>query len=154
MARELHVLCVHGIAHGDADAEMPPTWTAAISSGIRRWSPDLDVHVDFLKYDDLFDHAPLNVLTYGEALARLMASGVIHGIGDWFAGTRGLGDVPDTIRWTAGMIAQWASEDDLRGQLRDRLLEWMQAKEYDVVCAHSLGSLISYDAFARNPGDI
>jgi hypothetical protein len=151
MARKLNVLCVHGIAHGDADTQLPPAWTAAIVAGLQRWNPQLEVHADFLRYDDLFDHAPLNVLTYGEALAKLMASGVIHGIGDRFAGTRGLGDVPDLIRWTAGMIAQWASEDDLRERLRNRVLEWMQATDYDVVCAHSLGSLIAYDTFARNP---
>ncbi len=151
MAREIQILCVHGVAHGDADALLAPTWTDAITAGIRRWNPDLAVRTDFLRYDDLFDHAPLNALVYGEALAKLMASGIIHGIGDWFAGTRGLEDVPDRVRWTAGMIAQWASEDDLRERLRARLLAAMQAKEYDVVCAHSLGSLVSYDAFARNP---
>jgi hypothetical protein len=154
VARDLNILCVHGVAHGDADALLAPSWTDAISAGIRRWNPQLAVHADFLRYDDLFDHAPLNALVYGEALAKLMASGVIHGIGDWFAGTRGLGDVPDKVRWTAGMIAQWASEDDLRGGLRKRLLEAMEAKGYDVVCAHSLGSLIAYDAFAREPAAI
>jgi len=151
MAREIHVLAVHGIAHGDADAHLVPSWTEAIDTGIRRWNPDAAVGIDFLRYDDLFDHAPLNFLVYGEALAKLMASGVIHGIGDWFAGTRGLEDIPDRIRWTAGMIAQWASEDDLRERLRARLLAAMQLKDYDAVCAHSLGSLVSYDTFARNP---
>jgi len=154
MARTLSILCIHGVAHGDADALLALSWTDAITTGIRRWNPDLEVHVDFLKYDDLFDHAPLNALTYGEAVANLMASGVIHGIGDWFAGTRGLEEVPDAIRWTAGMIAQWASEDELRQRLRDRLQEAMDGKDYDVVCAHSLGSLISYDTFARDPGAI
>jgi hypothetical protein len=114
----------------------------------------MQVTVDFLQYDDLFDHAPLNILTYGAALAKLMASGIIHGIGDAFSGTRGLEDVPDLVRWTAGMIAQWSSEDDLRAQLRKRLLDAMAAKSYDVVCAHSLGSLVAYDAFARNPNAI
>src|SRR4051812_1072678 len=128
VAREIRILCVHGVAHGDADALLAPTWTDAITAGIRRWNPDLAVRADFLRYDDLFDHAPLNALVYGEALAKLMASGIIHGIGDWFAGTRGLEDVPDRVRWTAGMIAQWASEDDLRERLRARLLAAMQAK--------------------------
>jgi hypothetical protein len=105
-----------------------------------------------VRYDDLFDHAPLNPLVYGEAMARLMASGVVHGIGDLISGTRGLFDLPDQIRWTAGMIAQWASEDPLRAALRRRLLQALQTGEPDVVCAHSLGSLICYDTFRRNPG--
>jgi hypothetical protein len=83
-----------------------------------------------------------------------MASGVIHGLGDMMGGARALSDVPDLIRWTAGMIAQWASEDDLRDALRKRLLAKMKEKDYAVVCAHSLGSLLSYDTFARNPDAI
>ena len=59
-----------------------PSWTDALASDIRRWNPEMEVTVDFLQYDDLFDHAPLNILTYGAALAKLMASGIIHGIGD------------------------------------------------------------------------
>ena len=90
MARQLSILCVHGIGHGDADEDL-----ALLEPGDRRrhpaLEPDLDVAFDFLSYDDLFDHAPLNLLTYGEAVARLMASGILHGIGDRFAGTRGLG---------------------------------------------------------------
>src|SRR5436190_23551034 len=103
MARQLSILCVHGIGHGDADEAMPKWWTEAITTDIHRWDADLQVEVDFLRYDDLFDHAPLDMAVYGEALARLMASGILHGIGDFFADTRGLGDVPDLIRWTAGM---------------------------------------------------
>ena len=153
MARQIAVLCVHGIGHGDADATLQPSWTDSIESDIRRWNPDAHVDVEFLKYDDLFEQAHLNPITYGVAVAKLIASGVIHGLGDQ-VGTRGLEDVPSLVRWTAGMIAQWASEDDLRAKLRARLLAKMQAKSYDVVCAHSLGSLVSYDTFARNPDAI
>jgi hypothetical protein len=154
MAAPLSILCIHGVAHGDADADLAPAWTRAIVDDIRRWRPDAEVALDFLAYDDLFDHAPLNMLTYAEALARLMASGAIHGLGDMMGGARALSGIPDLIRWTAGMIAQWASEDDLRDALRKRLLAKMKEKDYAVVCAHSLGSLLSYDTFARNPDAI
>jgi metacaspase-1 len=50
------------------------------------------------------------------------------------------------------MIAQWASEDDLRDALRTLVSEKLNAQSYDVVCAHSLGSLVCYDTFRRNPG--
>ena len=151
MADALSILCIHGIAHGDADTRLKPSWTGAIASDIERWKPDPAPAIDFLEFDDLFDHAPLNAAVYAEAFARLMASGAIHGLGDMLGGARALADIPDTIRWTAGMIAQWASEDGLRDALRKRLLAKMGEKEYDVVCAHSLGSLLSYDTFARNP---
>ncbi|HSN20800.1 MAG TPA: caspase family protein [Usitatibacter sp.] len=154
MAAPLSILCIHGVAHGDADSTLAPKWTEAIRRDIHRWQPDLEVKLDFLAYDDLFDHAPLNLAVYGEAFARLMASGAIHGLGEMLGGERAFGDIPELIRWTAGMIAQWAAEDELRDALRKRVLQAMKEEDYGVVCAHSLGSLISYDAFARNPDAI
>jgi metacaspase-1 len=150
MPDKISVLCVHGIGHGDEDALLVPSWTQAITENLQRWNPVVALRCDFLPYDELFDHAPLNPVTYGEAVAKLLASGVIHGIGDLFPGSRGLFDLPEQIRWTAGMIAQWSSEDGLRAALRNRILSQMNATGYDVVCAHSLGSLVCYDTFRRN----
>jgi metacaspase-1 len=147
----LSILCIHGVGHGDTDATLRPSWTTAITADLHRWNPQLDVELDFLEYDDLFDHAPLNPIVVGEALARLLASGVVHGSADLVAHTRGLLDVPEEIRWTAGMIAQWASEDRLRERLRERVLDTMSDRRYDAVLAHSLGSLVSYDTFRRSP---
>lgn len=152
MPDRLSVLCVHGIGHGDADAALKPSWTDAITQDLHRWKPDLAVELDFLPYDDLFAHAPLNPVVYGEALTKVLASGVVHGVGDLLTGARGLFDIPDQVRWTAGMIAQWASEDDLRNALRRRVLAQLNAKAFDLVAAHSLGSLVCYDTFRRNPG--
>jgi hypothetical protein len=152
MPHPISILCVHGIGHGDVDPALEPSWTEAIAQGLHRWSPDLAVNFEFLRYDDLFDHAPLDPVTYAKAVTELLASGVVHGVGDLFPGARGLFDLPDQIRWTAGMVAQWASEEDLRARLRARVLEALKGKSYDGVCAHSLGSLICYDAFGRNPG--
>jgi hypothetical protein len=154
MATKLSILCVHGVGHGDADAALAPAWTDAISTNLRRWSPALELDFDFLRYDDLFDHAPLNGKVYAAALARLLASGLVHGLGDLFPSTRGLFDVPDQIRWTAGMIAQWASEDALRAALRQRVLKKLQERAFTVICAHSLGSLVCYDTLRRNPGGL
>jgi hypothetical protein len=146
-----NILCVHGIGHGDADPTLVPSWTESITANIQRWNPTAAVACDFVKYDDLFDHAPLDAVTYGKAFARLLASGVIHGFGGLIPGSRGIFDLPEQIRWTAGMIAQWGSEDDLRARLRARVLRDLGSKSYDVVAAHSLGSLICYDTFRRNP---
>ena len=82
MPDALSILCIHGVGHGDADALLEPSWRAAIGAGIGRWRPAPEPRIDFLAYDDLFDHAPLNMAVYAEAFARLMASGAIHGIGE------------------------------------------------------------------------
>lgn len=151
MARTISVLCIHGIGHGDADPDLQQSWTDTITAGLTAWDQETTVACDFLLYDDLFEQAPLNPVTYGSAFAKLLASGVIHGIGDLFTRERGLFELPDKIRWTAGMVAQWISEEQLREKARTLILKKLQAGDYGVVCAHSLGSLLCYDTFLRNP---
>ena len=149
----ISVLCVHGVGHGDVDPNLESSWTTAISDGLAAWDPPLQGNVtcDFLKYDPLFDKAPLNPVTYAKALASALASGVVHGVGDLFRRDRGLFEFPDTVRWTAGMVAQWVSDEKLRDDACKLVLTKVQAGTYDVVCAHSLGSLICYDTFLKNP---
>ena len=104
MTKPLSILCVHGVGHGDLDSDLPGSWTRVINDGLLAWDPSLqgEITCDFLMYDKLFERAPLNSVTYGKAFAELVASGVEHGIGDFFSRERGLFDVPDKIRWTAG----------------------------------------------------
>jgi hypothetical protein len=153
MAKSISVLCVHGVGHGDVDPDLAQSWTKAITDGLTAWDAGLEgaVACDLLQYDPLFEKAPLNPVTYGHAFASLLASGVVHGIGDLFTRERGLLEVPDKVRWTAGMVAQWVSEETLREAARNFVLAKMQTGNYDVVCAHSLGSLICYDTFLLNP---
>lgn len=156
MGTSISVLCVHGVGHGDVDPTLKSSWTKAITDGLTTWNPNLKnaVTCDFLQYDPLFEKAPLNAVSYAHAFASLLASGVEHGIGDLFSRERGLFDIPDKVRWTAGMVAQWVSDEDLRNDAQDFILRKLQADQYDVICAHSLGSLICYDTFLRNPSMI
>jgi hypothetical protein len=154
MPNSISILCVHGVGHGDVDPELVPSWTGAITRAIQRWNPNLTPTLDFLDYDKLFEDAPHNPLTYAEAFARLLASGVTQAIGGLFRRERGLLDLPKQARWTAGMVAQWVSDEALRRKSRDRLLAAMHARPYDAVFAHSLGSLVCYDTFRRNPAAI
>ena len=84
MAKPLSILCVHGIGHGDIDPDLEGSWSKAICDGLVAWNPDLQgaITCDFLKYDSLFEQAPLDSTSYAQAFAELLASGVIHGIGD------------------------------------------------------------------------
>ncbi len=156
MAKSISVLCVHGVGHGDQDTDLASSWTKVINDGLLAWDSSLqgEITCDFLMYDKLFEKAPLNSVTYAKAFAELIASGVMHGIGDFFSRERGLFEVPDKIRWTAGMVAQWVSDQQLRSDARDRILEKMSEKNYDLVCAHSLGSLLCYDTFLNQPAAI
>jgi hypothetical protein len=151
MGKPLSILCVHGVGHGEADPNLQPSWSDAISRGLQAWDPAIAVSVNFLRYDALFEREPPDAAAYGEAMAKILASSVLHGVGDLFTRRRALFNLPDQIRWTAGMVGQWVSDDKLRKDLRDTVLDELRAKRYDVVCAHSLGSLICYDTFTRNP---
>jgi hypothetical protein len=145
----LRILCIHGVGHGDTDPQLIPSWTDAITQGIQRWSPEQGVECEFLFYDDLFAGAPLDAATVTEALAKLTLSGVVHGLGDLLGLSRDFGGLQATLRWTAGMVAQWADDADLRAAARKRVLDKTNEFDPNLIVAHSLGSLISYDAFAR-----
>lgn len=158
-ARPLTVLCVHGIGGQERDLRWQEDWREVIRDGVTTWSPDREIDVQFLAYDDLFQKAPMNALRTAEAVAKLLGSGIWHGIGDLFhrdrgiaAPSRGLGDLTETMRWTAGMVVQWAENDGLRRKTRDRVLQGMKEHDPDIVLAHSLGSLVAYDTFLRDAG--
>lgn len=153
MGKPISVLCIHGVGHGDVNPDLESSWKTVISDGLSEYNPSLKdaVTCDFLKYDALFDKASINSFTYGNALKNLLSSGVVHSIGNLFKRDRGLFEIPDKIRWTAGMVAQWVSNEKLREDACNLVLAQMKLVNYDVVCAHSLGSLICYDTFLRNP---
>jgi hypothetical protein len=144
----MKALCVHGIGRAEADLDgWWPDWQAAISEGVSRpASPPPGL--DYLPYDDLFE-GPLGNLSYADFAKAfwLLSNGV-------FRRSRGLFDFlefSDTTRWYAGMVVVWINDESLRAALRDRFTEKFRAFDPDVVFAHSLGSLIAYDAFAHDP---
>jgi hypothetical protein len=151
MPNTLSVLCVHGVGHEEADPDFKSAWIGVITDALKSWNKNLTVKVDFLDFDTLFQAAPYGGEVYAEAMAKLLASGLVHAIGDLFTRQRGLVDIPEKVRWTAGMVAQWGSDDKLRQQTRDVLLSQLKQGQYDIVLAHSLGSLIAYDTFIHKP---
>jgi len=150
MSTRLSLLCVHGVGHAEIDAGFQQAWSKAITRAIESVDQDVQLTIDFVRYDDLFDKAPLNPLTYAAAAAKLLASAVAHGITDLLSGSRGIGDIPAVIKWTAGMVAQWSTDEQLRKDLRQLIIDKIGAKTYDMVLAHSLGSLICYDTFLHD----
>lgn len=146
------ILCVHGVGDHHTNSNWQEGWKRPIVESLQRWNPACRPEVDFLLYDDLFQGAPLNAATYAEALSRLGWSGIVHGIGDLFGRSRGLGGLPEVVRWTAGMVAQWAENEKLRIEARKRIREHVNQFDPRVICAHSLGSLLCYDTFVHEEG--
>jgi metacaspase-1 len=129
MSANISILAVHGIGHGKADPQLQAGWTAAITRSLQGWDPDVAVEIDFLAYDELFEHAPLNLAVYLKAVAELAKSGIVHGVEDLSGRSRGLlGTISEKIKWTVGMVAQWATENDLRKQSRNALLNSLRTE--------------------------
>jgi metacaspase-1 len=141
----MKILCIHGIGHQEAPATKPvwePQWRAALSNNLPGLSPEDDI--DFLDYDGLFE-GPLAKLSYSDFLSAFgrLAGGLL-------TRPRALLEFSDTTRWTAGMVVVWVNQADLRQQLQELLLTKLGQFVPDVICAHSLGSLIAYDTFSTN----
>lgn len=143
----LKILLVHGVGHKESNGTWDAEWQTAIRTAVGAIDPVVKCEFEKLPYDEQFANAKLDAGVIAEALARLLASGVRHGIGDIFS-SRGFGD---GIRWTAGMVAQWAADEELRAGCNAALENMIMQFRPDVICAHSLGSLIAYDTFARKP---
>ena len=157
MAGALKVLAVHGVGRHIAGGPWQERWSDAIETSVARAAPDRKLKVDFVTYDDLFQAEDITALGTLEAIGDLLGSGIRHGIEDTLGGIFGRARAParrargrpDRLRWTAGMVVQWIENANLRRRTRERLASAVLETKPDVVCAHSLGSLIAYDTFIQ-----
>jgi metacaspase-1 len=152
--RNLRIVCVHGV--GDhRSGEWKHAWLDTMQAAVNRFDPSVVIEPIWCDYDDLVAEYGIDAGESLEALATLTFSGVVHGIGDLFRRRRGIGSIADSIRWTAGMVAQWAADEEFRQATRERLLSVIAQAAADgpvhAVLAHSLGSLVSYDTFRTEP---
>lgn len=157
--RKVNVLLIHGVGNHHEDLSWQRQWADALGRSTLPWEPDAELRIRYMMYDDLFEKEDLDaddVLTAGLAL---LGSGIWHGVGDWWGGLwggggrRSLGGVSQKIRWTAGMVVQWRDNNRLRRKLRKRFEEAVlgfSGRGPDLIAAHSLGSLVSYDALIHH----
>lgn len=151
-ALPLRILCVHGVGHQENEPAFETIWRNAITTGLGRWTREPAFQIEFVAYDDLFAADPPSAFDVAKAIVKLSASGLVHSIGDLFHRPRGFGDLAESVRWTAGMVVQWAENDRLRAAARKRVLDHTKRFDPHVILAHSLGTLLSYDGFARAEG--
>jgi hypothetical protein len=155
----MKIVLVHGVSHCEATSNYYAPWKQAIASGLQasgfQGTPDF---VEFT-YDALFEKHYSGPGVYVSALAELAATTAEHEILDpirdyihnLFHPSRELVWGGDAIRWSAGMVAQFAVEDGLRSDLRDNFFSVLEAEEPDLVAAHSLGSLLTFDFLCNDP---
>ncbi|MGA7179830.1 MAG: alkaline phosphatase family protein [Thiobacillaceae bacterium] len=149
----LKVLAVHGVGHGDQKTAWQDQWRKIIVERVRArpGAAEWTVEVNFASYDEIFENYPLGPKEIGEALVRL-GGGLMGGLLE--PQQRGLvsslENLDQTLRWTAGMVIQWVDSEQLRADLRASLANQIARYKPDLIAAHSLGSLISYDLFRQD----
>jgi hypothetical protein len=142
--KQVKILGVHGL--GD---HRRTTWKEAWSSTIGSVFPGQDqvkLEFAFLTYDDIFEKVDLSVWETMRAVWKLARSGVSTAFGRQ---RDVLGDVSELVRWSAGYVVAWVENDRFKVATKARVLEALVREQPDLILAHSLGSLVTYDAFAH-----
>jgi metacaspase-1 len=153
-AKPLRLLCIHGVGQHPVGGAWEREWSDTVRNALARVAPDVEPRFAFVHYDDLFEQYPITFLGTLEALAKLTTSAMsapfrARGL------ERGLGN---SLRWTAGMVVKWVEDEDFRSATRKRLAARLQrftaddAHPPDILLAHSLGSLVSYDTLTATRG--
>ena len=142
MSKTIRILGVHGL--GDhRTSDWKEKWTATLNAAVPK-ANGVSLDCRFVTYDDIFEDIKLSGWECARAFWKLAASG-IGAIGRRDRGV--LSDVSDRIKWTAGYVVAWVEDEKFKSKSRKRILDAVRENAPDIILAHSLGSLITYDAF-------
>jgi len=143
---KLRVLGIHGL--GDHRGKpWKEEWEAAVR-GALAGRPDIEPELGFLEYDAIFAKVDLSAWEVTKAVGKLLGSG----IGSLFrGGARGgaARGIASSLRWTAGYVVAWTEDREFQKKTRAAFLAKVSEFQPDVILAHSLGSLISYNALTH-----
>ncbi len=160
---------VHGVGFHEKPAtlkEWVPAWSGTIQAAAQRIGVNLPMYdplgedhlpsppddPGLLYYEDVIAaHPEPSGGEYLKVVGQLLASYVSTRLGE-FLGTRGL--IPDELKWKARQVAAWVINDELRADLRQRVIEEIEAKQPEVIIAHSYGGLILYDTLLFERPDL
>ncbi len=140
-----HLLKVMGI-HGLGD-HRAGKWIDNWQQAIRRSLPDDEkVELEFIpfSYDHLFEETKFSPADPIKAFAKLLRSGAQNLFPLRAKGI--LDTVTRYLRWYAGYVVAWVENEKFRKTVRNELYKAIAKEQPHLVLAHSLGSLICYDA--------
>ena len=140
MARKVRILGVHGLGHQKLD--WLDEWSRLIRT-IYDGADELELEFAACFYDSIFENTSLNAGELIGAAAKLGWSGITH----LFRRERGFfSEVEQTVQWTAGYVVAWVEDKNFQSQTRKLFLDQVRHFQPDIILAHSLGSLVTYNA--------
>lgn len=142
--RVLTILGVHGLGDHRA-SDWKVKWPEAINASFPAME-GLTLDFRFVTYDDIFEKTDISLAESIAALWKLTKSGVAT-IGHRERGV--VSEISDKIKWTAGYVVAWVEDEAFKRLSRRRILDAVREHEPDVILAHSLGSLVTYNAFSH-----
>ncbi|MFN3404629.1 MAG: caspase domain-containing protein [Cytophagaceae bacterium] len=138
------ILYIHGIGNKSKNQEWTKEWENSISAGLGNADPN-NWEFCMLDIDHHFEKKMKNI-QYKEAFKELL-KGMLGKYQEEYKVSRGL--IDNAIRWTAGMVALWVTDEELREELDKELHNKIKSFQPDIIFSHSLGTLISYNYFRK-----
>ncbi len=137
-ARALRILGVHGL--GDhRSGKWIEEWKGALKA-----ATSSEVEFEPASYDHIMEATEISPWETAAAVAKLLGS-AIFGQRDMHA----RGASGDKLHFTAGYVVAWVDDKRFQRQTRQFVLDKVREFQPDVVLAHSLGTLITYNAFSH-----
>lgn len=141
---KIRILCLHGLGdhRGTAWGE---EWQKAVAATLSAAEADR-LEFRFATYDPLFEDTEISFADTVTALWKLGRSGV----GSIGRKQRGIvSNVTDRVRWTAGYVVAWVEDKAFQAKTRAFVLDQIAEFRPHMILAHSLGSLVSYNALTH-----
>ena len=140
----LKILGFHGL--GD---HRHSCWKADWEKAVRSKFPEQDqieLQFRFVNYDHIFEGVDISDREVAEAIAELCKSF----LSSMYRRRKGfLHSLNHHVKWTAGYVVAWLADNAFQSQCRDLVIKNVSSYIPDIVLAHSLGSLITYNTFSH-----
>ena len=144
MPNQLKILCFHGLGdHRSSNWEQE--WRDSIEASLNP-AGEIDLKFAFPTYDPIFEKVDISFSEAIGAFWKLARSGVSE-VGRRHRGF--FGDISERLRWTAGYVVAWVEDDEFQRETRKFVLDQIGAFKPDLILAHSLGSLVTYNALTH-----
>jgi hypothetical protein len=144
MPNQLKILCFHGLGdHRSSNWEQE--WQDSVEAALDP-AEELELLFEFPTYDPIFETVEIS---FGEAI-RAFWKLAKSGVSQLDRKHRGFfGNISERLRWTAGYVVAWVEYEGFQRETRKFVLNQVKTFKPDLILAHSLGSLVTYNALTH-----